>query len=184
MTSRNVAYPNVHRPSQGKPIQRVSPFSGRTSMLSAPTLKVSQGKRKQALGLVVRAGGNTCRTDLMNLPGDPSLTVFTNVSMGDKKMDFMLKASKAVASCLGKPESYVAVCVEDGKDLIWGGKADPAALCTLYSLGAINLQNNKALSAELCTLLAEHGIPSNRYYINFFDLPRENCGYDGATFGG
>ena len=58
----------------------------------------------------------------MNLPGDPSLIIFTNVKMGDKKIDFMKKASKAVASCLGKPESYVAVCVEDGKDIIWGGK--------------------------------------------------------------
>jgi hypothetical protein len=27
-------------------------------------------------------------------------------------------------------------------------------------------------------------IPKNRVYVEFVDMERENCGYDGATFGG
>mmetsp|Transcript_14584 Transcript_14584/g.30191 ORF Transcript_14584/g.30191 Transcript_14584/m.30191 type:complete len:97 (-) Transcript_14584:56-346(-) len=96
----------------------------------------------------------------------------------------MLAASKALAAGLGKPESYVAICVEDGKDMIWGGDDTPCALGCLYSLGGINNENNKKVSAELAKLLGEFGIPADKIYINFFDVPRENCGYNGSTFAG
>lgn len=50
-------------------------------------------------------------TPLSQLPGDPSLVVYTNVDLGDKKDAFMIAASGAIAQCLGKPETYVSVCV-------------------------------------------------------------------------
>mmetsp|Transcript_113451 Transcript_113451/g.293792 ORF Transcript_113451/g.293792 Transcript_113451/m.293792 type:complete len:235 (-) Transcript_113451:176-880(-) len=115
---------------------------------------------------------------------DPSLFVQTNVEMGEGKKAFMLAASKAVAQCLGKPESYVAVCVQDKQDIIWGGSDDPCALCKVISLGSINLENNKALTIEVSKLLAEFQVPQNRIYVNFFDLERQNVGYNGATFAG
>lgn len=115
---------------------------------------------------------------------DPSLFVQTNVKLGDKKMAFMQAASKAVAKCLGKPESYVAVSVQDGQDIIWGGSDAPCALCKVISLGSINLENNKALTKEVSDLLAEFEVPANRIYVNFFDLERQNVGYNGATFAG
>mmetsp|Transcript_26002 Transcript_26002/g.72629 ORF Transcript_26002/g.72629 Transcript_26002/m.72629 type:complete len:246 (+) Transcript_26002:58-795(+) len=117
-------------------------------------------------------------------PTDPSLFIKTNVDLGDGKKAFMLACSKAVASSLKKPESYVAVCVEDKCDIIWGGSDDKCALCTVYSLGSINLENNKALTVKVTELLAEYEVPPNRIYVNFFDVPRENCGYNGATFAG
>eukprot|EP00419_Tripos_fusus_P074301 CAMPEP_0172893372 /NCGR_PEP_ID=MMETSP1075-20121228/148307_1 /TAXON_ID=2916 /ORGANISM="Ceratium fusus, Strain PA161109" /LENGTH=116 /DNA_ID=CAMNT_0013748221 /DNA_START=47 /DNA_END=394 /DNA_ORIENTATION=+ len=52
---------------------------------------------------------------------DPSLFVSTNVDLGSQKAVFMQAASKAVAKCLKKPESYVAICVQDKMDIIWGG---------------------------------------------------------------
>ena len=52
------------------------------------------------------------------------------------------------------------------------------------SLGAIGLENNKALSEDLCELLGEFGIKGTRIYIAFEDVPRENMGYDFATFAG
>jgi phenylpyruvate tautomerase len=116
--------------------------------------------------------------------GDPSIILHTNVKMGEKKKAFMTAVSQAVASGLGKPESFVAVCVNDGCDMIWGGQDVPCALGTLYSLGAINLENNKKVTAKITTLLDEFGVAPNKMYINFFDVPRENCGYNGATFGG
>eukprot|EP00854_Cymbomonas_tetramitiformis_P021617 gene21617-26001_t len=104
--------------------------------------------------------------------------------MGPKKIEFMKAASKLVADSLSKPESYVGVCVQDGLDLIWGGEDTPAALCTLNSIGAINLANNKSVSEGLCTLFEDFGIPADRYYINFTDFSRENVAYNGATFAG
>lgn len=58
-----------------------------------------------------QTAGVPCNPSLQQLPGDPSLIVYTNVDMGDKKNAFMVDASAAVAECLGKPESYVSVCV-------------------------------------------------------------------------
>ena len=87
----------------------------------------------------------------------------------------MKKCSKAISSTLGKPESYVAVCVNDGQDIIWNGEDSPCALGVVYSLGSINQSNNGALTKQLSTLLDEHGgVPDNRIYVSFFDVPREN----------
>eukprot|EP00958_Prasinococcus_capsulatus_P028133 scaffold6326_cov327-Prasinococcus_capsulatus_cf.AAC.3 len=36
----------------------------------------------------------------------------------------------------GKPESYVAICIADGQDMIWAGSDEPCALGTVNSLGA------------------------------------------------
>lgn len=110
--------------------------------------------------------------------------VMTNIKLGDKKADFMKAASQSVAKCLSKPESYVAVCVQDGQDIIWGGSDAPCALCKVFSLGSINLENNRALTQEVSALLADFDVPANRIYVNFFDLPRENVGYNNATFAG
>jgi len=115
---------------------------------------------------------------------DPSLFVQTNVELGDKKMTFMKAASKAVAESLGKPESYVAVSVQDGQDIIWGGSDAPCALCKVISLGSINKENNGALTKAISALLADFDVPANRIYVNFFDLERQNVGYNGATFAG
>mmetsp|Transcript_23815 Transcript_23815/g.37235 ORF Transcript_23815/g.37235 Transcript_23815/m.37235 type:complete len:207 (-) Transcript_23815:71-691(-) len=116
--------------------------------------------------------------------GDPSLVLNTNVDLGAKKMDFMKAASKAVAAGLGKPESYVAVVVADKQDMIWGGSEEPCAVGNCYSLGSINLENNKKVQAELTQLLDDFGVAPNRIYVNYWDVPRENCGYNGATFAG
>ena len=66
--------------------------------------------------------------------------------------------------------------------MIFGGSDEPCALAMLTSLGAINKRNNEKFSAALAELLSEYGVDSGRYYINFFDVPRENCGFKGATF--
>jgi phenylpyruvate tautomerase len=128
---------------------------------------------------------STCEsaTDFSTLPGDPSLILNVNVVMSEK-LQFMQAASKAIASSLSKPESYVAVCVNDGLDIIWAGEDTPCALGVLYSIGAINQENNAALTAKLSELLLAHGVPAERIYINFFDVPRANCGWSGRTFAG
>ena len=116
---------------------------------------------------------------------DPSLTITTNVALTkDEKMELMLAASSLVADSLGKPESYVAVAVHDGVSMLWGRSDAPLALCSLVSLGAINLENNKKVSAGVADLLAPFDIPADRIYVEFRDVARENMGYNRATFGG
>mmetsp|Transcript_20894 Transcript_20894/g.47129 ORF Transcript_20894/g.47129 Transcript_20894/m.47129 type:complete len:165 (-) Transcript_20894:133-627(-) len=118
------------------------------------------------------------------LPGDPSLVLHTNIDLGAGKSAFMASASKALAESLSKPESYVAVCVHDNASLIWAGANTPCALGTVNSLGGITKENNGAIQARITELLAEYDVPANRIYITFHDIPRENMGYNGATFAG
>jgi phenylpyruvate tautomerase len=153
-----------------------------TMMMACQTSRIG-GSRGMPRGTAV-VRGKPLRLDLCDLPGDPSLVVHCNVKMGDKKRPFMLAASRSIAETLKKPESYVAVCAMDGLDMVWGGSDAPCALCAVNSLGAINLENNKELSEDICELLGEFGIASDRVYITFTDVPRENMGYDGATFAG
>ena len=122
---------------------------------------------------------------ITQLPGDPSLILTTNVELEDKA-GFVKSASAAVAAALSKPESYVAVSVTTNADgMSFGGTTDPTALGCVYSIGAINQENNAALTAAVSELLEKHGgVPNDRIYINFFDVPRANCGWSGRTFAG
>ena len=51
-------------------------------------------------------------------------------------------------------------------------------------LGAINQANNAAVTKEITELLKEYDVAPNKIYINFFDVPAGNIGYNGATFAG
>eukprot|EP00281_Chroomonas_sp_CCMP1168_P034211 CAMPEP_0206245970 /NCGR_PEP_ID=MMETSP0047_2-20121206/18992_1 /ASSEMBLY_ACC=CAM_ASM_000192 /TAXON_ID=195065 /ORGANISM="Chroomonas mesostigmatica_cf, Strain CCMP1168" /LENGTH=258 /DNA_ID=CAMNT_0053671327 /DNA_START=59 /DNA_END=833 /DNA_ORIENTATION=+ len=173
-------------PSSGLAFAAVPPraparLAGRSAparpMGELPKLRMAEGNSNKAVPEgcgIDPATGKICA-------GDPSLILTTNVVMGDKKKAFLVAASKAVAAGLGKPESFVSVAVTDGVDMLFGGKEDPCALGCCYSLGAINNENNKKVTGEITKLLGEFGIPANRMYINFFDVPRENIGYNGAT---
>jgi len=166
----------------------------------SPSLSPSllQGRSAPAQSMARAPGLRAGHTSVQDLPkdcgidpatgeicaGDPSIVIHTNVKMGDKKRTFMAAVSKALASALGKPESFVAVCVNDGCDMMWGGEDTPCALGSLYSLGAINLENNQKVMTEITMLMGKFDVAPNKMYVNFFDVPRENIGYNGATFGG
>jgi phenylpyruvate tautomerase len=50
--------------------------------------------------------------------------------------------------------------------------------------GAINVGNNGKIQSGVTDALEPYGVAANRIYINFFDMPRENVGWNRATFGG
>ena len=126
------------------------------------------------------------REDLCAMPGDPSMVLHVSCEMQlPHKSDFMKQMSKHIAETLNKPETYVCVTVHDDVTMVWGGEEQPCALGTLKSIGGINLENNKKLMQHLCeTLERDFMIPKNRVYVEFVDMERVNCGFDGATFGG
>ena len=102
------------------------------------------------------------------LPGDPSLILTTNVDLGDKKMEIMKACSKAISAATGKPESYIAVCVNDNASMIFGGSDAPLALGCMYSIGAIAMESNGQVQASVTEQLASFGVTGDRIYINFF----------------
>ena len=102
------------------------------------------------------------------LPGDPSLILTTNVDLGDKKMEIMKACSKAISAATGKPESYIAVCINDNASMIFGGSDAPLALGCMYSIGAIAMESNGQVQASVTEQLAPFGVTGDRIYINFF----------------
>ena len=57
------------------------------------------------------------------------------------------------------------------------------ALRSLYSLGAINLENKKVMT-EITMHVGKFDVSPDKMYVNFFDVPRENICYNRPTFGG
>ena len=113
----------------------------------------------------------------------PTLRILTNarVPAGDRPA-LLAQASRAVAEMLGKPESYVMVILEDGRDMLFAGTPSPAAYLELKSLG---LAEGKAAnySRALCDLLAAAlDIPAERVYIEFAAPRAHLFGWNGGTF--
>ena len=83
---------------------------------------------------------------------------------------------------LGKPEKYVMVSIEAGKQMMFGGKADLTAFVQLKSIG-LPVDRCAEFSGKICDFLSgELGIQPDRVFIDFTDLERNMFGWDGKTF--
>ncbi|XP_024392322.1 uncharacterized protein [Physcomitrium patens] len=114
----------------------------------------------------------------------PTLNIQTNVPLdGVVTSDILKDASKAVAQILSKPESYVLISLRGGIPMSFGGTEEPAAYGELISIGGVGPDTNKRLSAAISDILkTKLSVPSNRFYIKFFDVKRSDMGWNGSTF--
>ncbi|XP_066546447.1 macrophage migration inhibitory factor [Amia ocellicauda] len=114
----------------------------------------------------------------------PMFVVNTNVDKDAVPDAFLSEATKDLAKAMGKPAQYIAVQVNADQIMMFGGKPDPCALCSLHSIGKISGSQNKQYSQLLSGLLKKHmGIQADRIYINFVDMEAENVGWNNSTFG-
>jgi len=113
----------------------------------------------------------------------PYLNIQTNVHIDDSSRVSLLKnASQTVASLLGKPESYVMVCLDAGNAMFFAGNDAPLAYLQLKSLG-LPENETRTFSQMLCELMqAELGIDPGRVYIEFSRPERHMWGWNGGTF--
>mmetsp|Transcript_10547 Transcript_10547/g.12758 ORF Transcript_10547/g.12758 Transcript_10547/m.12758 type:complete len:92 (-) Transcript_10547:13-288(-) len=89
------------------------------------------------------------------------------------------------SSCLPSPHWFEQTKMDQSHHLQCIPKVlQPGHTESEISLGSINKENNGALTKAISALLAEFDVPANRIYVNFFDLERQNVGYNGATFAG
>lgn len=111
----------------------------------------------------------------------PLFTVNTNVK--DIPQTFKTQATEVISKSLGKPVAYIAVHVNSGQDLIFGGTNEPAAVCDLVSIGALSVESNKKHSKALMDLMhKELKVDASRIYISFHNTPKGDIGYNGTTF--
>ena len=112
----------------------------------------------------------------------PLLKLHTSAPAGE---NLLLALSQTVAGTLGKPEAYVQTCLVSGAAMSFGGSTGNSCLVEVSSIGALDAERTRALSAAVCPLLSERlGIPQDRIYIVFHDVPRHCWGWDGRTFAG
>lgn len=66
--------------------------------------------------------------------------------------------------CFCVHPQYIAVHINGDQMMMFGGKTDPCALCSLISIGKIGGAQNKQYSKLLCGLLNKHlGVSPDRY---------------------
>ncbi len=113
----------------------------------------------------------------------PYLRIQTNLPLNKKADRTMLKqASTLVAAELGKPEEYVMVAVQPDTPMSFAGTDDPAAFIELKGIG-VTAEKSQRLSQVLAGLVNQHlGIPIDRIFLNFADVPPNLWGWNGNTF--
>ncbi|KAF6174114.1 hypothetical protein GIB67_020296 [Kingdonia uniflora] len=101
----------------------------------------------------------------------PCLNVSTNVNLdGIDTSSILSEASKTVANILGKPEAYVMIVVKGSVPMSFGGTQQPTAYGELVSIGGLNPDTNKKLSAAIAAILeSKLSVPKSRFFLKFYD---------------
>ncbi|PKA67254.1 phenylpyruvate tautomerase [Apostasia shenzhenica] len=101
----------------------------------------------------------------------PCLNLSTNVNLdGVDTSSILSEATKTVAKLIGKPESYVMIVLKGSVPMSFGGTEAPAAYGELVSIGGLNPDVNKKLSAAIALILEKKlSIPKSRYFLKFYD---------------
>ncbi|HIK45076.1 MAG TPA: hypothetical protein IGR64_09340 [Leptolyngbyaceae cyanobacterium M65_K2018_010] len=115
----------------------------------------------------------------------PLIKVQTSLPAPEKpQVETLLRdLSASLARLIGKSEAYVMTAFEANVPMTFGGTTDPACYIEIKSVGTMG-SKTKAISQELCAQVERAlGIPQNRTYIEFTDVPGAMWGWNGGTFG-
>ncbi|KAI0981364.1 hypothetical protein GJ496_003933 [Pomphorhynchus laevis] len=89
-----------------------------------------------------------------------------------------------IAKTSGKPEGYVAVQVNSGLAMSFGGNQKPCAVLRFEGIGGIGAGKNGAHSRALTEAVSRAlEIDSSRIYIVFRNVEASSWGHNGTTFG-
>ncbi|KAI3987260.1 hypothetical protein MKX01_031744 [Papaver californicum] len=114
----------------------------------------------------------------------PCLNVSTNVNLeGMNTSPILAEMSEAVANIIGKPEAYVMVLLKGSVPMSFGGSEENSAFGELTSIGGLNPDVNKKLSAAIAAILEDKiSVSKSRFFIKFTDTKGSNFGWNGTTF--
>lgn len=114
----------------------------------------------------------------------PYLKLRTNASIDNEQSPQLLTGfSQLLAQETGKPERYIMVDLEDGKDMIFSGNNELLAYVECKSIG-LSSNQAKSLSASISQILEQQlNIKVDRVYIEFSNCPADFWGWNATTFG-
>ena len=112
----------------------------------------------------------------------PYLSITTHTPLpAEIESALAAEASKILADELGKPQSYVMVSWQPARVLRFAGSEEPAAFLDLKSIGLPHRLSG--VSQALTQAVERHtGIPANRVFMTFNDVPPSRWAHGGDTF--
>ena len=111
----------------------------------------------------------------------PLINVRTSLPALKDGSALLQELSSELANQTGKPEAYVMTLLETDVPMTFAGTSAPAAFVEVKSIGALH---PSAMTEAFCELItARTGIPADRIYISFDDVPASFFGWNGRTFG-
>lgn len=114
----------------------------------------------------------------------PLLHIRTSAPTPADPTPLLRDLSRELAALLGKPERYVMTLLQGNLAMTFGGDGAPCAHVEVKSIGALDGDQPRRLSGELCSRLGRHlGVASDRITISFEDVPGRLWGWNGGTFG-
>lgn len=113
----------------------------------------------------------------------PLISVKTSAAGGADPQALLGELSSTLAALLGKPERYVMTLLDTEVPMTFAGDGAPACYVEVKSIGALDGDRTRQVSAAVCNLIEQHlGIPAERTYIGFDDVPGRLWGWNGSTF--
>ncbi len=116
----------------------------------------------------------------------PLITVYSSSEplSEEKSAAFLRDVSSTIARELKKPEAVTMTCLVPRTPMTFGGSSKPACAVEVKSIGGLTPDSAKRVSGALGMLVQTHmGVPKNRTFIVFADIPAHFWGVDGSTVG-
>ena len=109
----------------------------------------------------------------------PYINVSTSVKIEDKKK-LLEKISIFVASLTNKSKRFVMAKLNDNSEMCF----EDNSLCCLLEIKAIGSLNPSEMAKPISDFVYENmGIPLDKIYISFNDVPASMWAWNGRTFG-
>ena len=109
----------------------------------------------------------------------PFINISTSEKIEDKKK-FLEEISILVSSLTNKSKRFVMAKLHDNCEIYFDDES-PCCFLELKSIGSINPSE---MANPISSFVQEKmGIPINKIYISFEDVPSSNWAWNGRTFG-
>ena len=109
----------------------------------------------------------------------PFINISTSEKVEDKKK-LLEEITNLISSLTNKSNKFVMAKLEDNANLYFGD-GYPCCFLELKSIGSINASD---MAKPICDFICNKiGVPLDKIYINFEDVPASMWGWDGKTFG-
>ena len=109
----------------------------------------------------------------------PFINISTSVKVKDKKK-LLEEISILISSLTNKSKRFVMAKLDDNSEMYFEDES-PCCYLEIKSIGSLNPSE---FTKIVCSFIYEKiGIPIDKIYISFEDVPAEMWGWNGRTFG-